>query len=111
MPVVGLIFKAVIHPFPITLEGGKIIAVAVVDGVERIGGGLNVVVPTAYRRRGPIPVAVIGQEINPAILGKWCHREARAPPGAFGALYERPDPWPLLHGPGLATTHHVQGAS
>jgi hypothetical protein len=24
---------------------------------------------------------------------------------------ERPDPRPLLHGPGLATTHHVQGAS
>jgi hypothetical protein len=47
MPVVGLIFKAVIHPFPITLEGGKIIAVAVVDGVERIAGALNVVVPTA----------------------------------------------------------------
>ena len=27
---------------------------------------------------------------------------ALAPPGAFGALYERPGPWPLLHGPGLA---------
>jgi hypothetical protein len=53
----------------------------------------------ARPRRGPIPFAVIGQKINPAILGKWCcHREARwrvisaSRGGAFGALLRAPQP-------------------
>ena len=47
MPVVGLIFKLVIAPFPLTFEGGKITVVAMVDGVERVAGALNVIVSTA----------------------------------------------------------------
>ncbi len=47
MPLVGLIFKAVASSFPITIEGGKVTAVVIVDGVEHIAGALNVVVPTA----------------------------------------------------------------
>jgi hypothetical protein len=47
MPLVGLIFKVVLSPFPITDEGGKIIAVVIVDGIERVAGDLNVTVSTA----------------------------------------------------------------
>jgi hypothetical protein len=47
MPVVALIFKVVAAPFPLTMEGGKITVVAIVDGVERIAGALNVMVSTA----------------------------------------------------------------
>jgi hypothetical protein len=49
MPLVGLIFKAVASPFPITIEGGKVTAVVIVDGVEYIAGALNVVVTEAGR--------------------------------------------------------------
>jgi hypothetical protein len=47
MPLVGLIFKVVIAPFPITPEGGKITAMSIVDGVERVAGALNIIVSTA----------------------------------------------------------------
>jgi hypothetical protein len=47
MPLVGLIFKVVIAPFPITVGGGKITTLVMVDGVEHIAGALNVIVPTA----------------------------------------------------------------
>jgi hypothetical protein len=47
IPVVGLIFKLVVAPFPLTPEGGRITAVAIVDGVERIAGALNVIISSA----------------------------------------------------------------
>jgi hypothetical protein len=45
LPLVGLIFKAVISPFPISLGGGKLVAMVVIDGLEQIAGVLNVIAP------------------------------------------------------------------
>jgi hypothetical protein len=47
MPIVGLIFKVVVAPFPISIEGGKITALVIIDGVEYLAGAVNIVVPTA----------------------------------------------------------------
>ncbi len=47
MPVVSLIFKVVAAPFMLNMEGGKITVIAIVDGVERVAGALNVIVSTA----------------------------------------------------------------
>jgi hypothetical protein len=47
MPIVGLIFKVVVAPFPISTEGGKITALVIIDGVEYLAGAVNIVVPTA----------------------------------------------------------------
>lgn len=47
MPFVGLVFKVVAGPFPISQEGGKISMVAIVDGIEKVIGALNVIVSSA----------------------------------------------------------------
>jgi hypothetical protein len=54
MPLVGLIFKVVAAPLPVTMEGGKITVVVTVDGVEHLAGALNVIVSTALGSTGNI---------------------------------------------------------
>lgn len=42
MPLVGLILKAVIGPFPVT-QAGKLVSKVVIDGDEYIGGVINII--------------------------------------------------------------------